>query len=150
LGGASDEHAPDRASQYAARRRLPRSRGRPPRLLNRTEILLNLQRYPGELTGSQPILGIAHAALVISEPIYNPAPHVPGSHYVSAAVEDLPAVIGYYLTHDSERERITDDAHRFVTQGVTLERSVAHLLELMTQRLGSRPANDPVGAAEMA
>lgn len=116
-------------------------------LLNRTKILLNLQRYPGELSGSHLILGMANKALVISEPIYNPAPYVPGQHYVSAAIEDMPAVIDYYLTHDAERERITGEAHRFVTREVTLERSVARLLALVAERLGPRRAGEPAGAS---
>ena len=105
------------------------------RLLNRTKILLNLLRYPGELPGIRLILGMANKALVVSEPIYNPLPYVPGKHYVSATVEEMPEVIDYYLTHDSERERIVNEGHRLVTEQVTMKRSVARILELVTRNL---------------
>lgn len=101
------------------------------RLLNRTKILLNLARSPGQLPDTRLILGMANRALVISEPIYNPAPYEPGRHYVSATLEEMPEVIAYYLTHESERERIANEGHRLVTQEVTMSRSVSHILELI-------------------
>src|SRR6202158_4555961 len=103
------------------------------RLLNRTKILLNLARYPGELAGQRLALGMANKALVISEPIYSPAPYVAGKHYVSASVEELPQAITYYLTHDAERERIVAEAHRFFTEEMTATDSVARVLTLISE-----------------
>ena len=101
------------------------------RLLNRTKIFLNISRFPGELPDTRLILGMANKALVISEPIYNPAPYILGTHYLSAPIEELPEVIRYYLTHGDERERIVNEGHRFVTQEVTMARSVSRILELI-------------------
>ena len=101
------------------------------RLLNRTKIFLNIQRYPGELSHYRLIMGGANRALVISEPIYNPSPYVPGKHYVSAAIEEMPEAIRYYLSHDDEREHIVEEAHRFVTQEMTAARSVSRILALI-------------------
>jgi len=105
------------------------------RLLNRTKIFLNLQRYPGDLAGQHLILGMANRALVISEPIYNPAPYIPGTHYLSATIEEMPEVIRYYLSHDDERGRIVNEGHHFVTQEVTMARSVARVLELIKEQV---------------
>jgi hypothetical protein len=44
------------------------------RLLNRTRILLNLARFPGQLSGHRFVLGMGAGALVLSEPVYRPAP----------------------------------------------------------------------------
>lgn len=101
------------------------------RLLNRTKVLLNLGRYPGELSGLRLILGMANKALVVSEPIYNPAPYVPGTHYVSAELAEMADAVRYYLAHDAERERIADEGHRLVTEEVTLTRSVSRILALI-------------------
>ncbi|HEV8712229.1 MAG TPA: glycosyltransferase [Candidatus Binatia bacterium] len=101
------------------------------RLLNRAKIVLNLQRHPGELSGVRFILAMANNALVISELIYDPAPYIPGKHYVSAAPEDFPRVIRYYLTHEDERMAIANEGHRFVTQELTMARSVAQILALI-------------------
>lgn len=105
------------------------------RLLNRTKIFLNLQRYPGDLASLHLILGMANKALVISEPIYHPAPFIPGQHYLSATIAEMPAVIRYYLTHEDEREGIAKEGHRFVTQELTMARSIARILELIQERL---------------
>ena len=105
------------------------------RLLNRTKILLNISRSPGQLPDTRLILGMANKALVISEPIYTPAPYEPGKHYVSATLDEMPEVIAYYLTHESERERIANEGHRLVTQEVTMSRSVSRILELIRERI---------------
>jgi hypothetical protein len=103
------------------------------RLLNRTKILLNISRHPGNLADSRLILGMANKALVISEPMYNPAPYVPGKHYVSVTVEEMPETIRYYLAHDDERERIVNEGHWLVTQEVTMAQSVSRILELIRE-----------------
>jgi len=108
------------------------------RLLNRTKILLNIQRYPGELSGLRLILGMVNKALVISEPMYNPAPYVPGKHFISATIEEMPEIINYYLTHDDEREHLVNEGHRLVTQEVTLARSVSRILELIREHAKRR------------
>jgi hypothetical protein len=101
------------------------------RLLNRTKILLNISRHPGNLSDSRLILGMANKALVIAEPMYKPAPFVPGQHYVSAGVEEMPEAIRYYLAHADERQRIVDEGHHLVTQEATLARSISRILELL-------------------
>ena len=103
------------------------------RLLNRTKILLNISRHPGNLSDHRMNLGMANKALVISEPMYNPAPYVPGKHYISATIEEMPEVISYYLAHDDERQRIVNEGHRLVTQEVTMARSVSRILELIRE-----------------
>jgi len=113
------------------------------RLLNRTKILLNFGRYPGELSGMRLILGLANKALVISEPIYRPAPYVPGTHYVSATIEEMPEVIRYYLAHEDQRRRIVAEGHRLVMQEITLERSAARILALVAEYLDGTPTHAP-------
>lgn len=105
------------------------------RLLNRTRILLNISRHPRNLSDHRLNLGMANKALVISEPMYKPAPYVPGKHYISATIEEMPEVISYYLAHDDERERIVNQGHRLVTQELTMARSVSCILELIREHI---------------
>ena len=108
------------------------------RLLNRTKVFLNLARHPGELPGLRLILGMASKCLVVSEPIYEPGPYVPGEHFVSCSMEEMPGVIEHYLDHPEQRQRIVDAGHRLVTETLTLERSVEKVLDLVDERIGER------------
>jgi hypothetical protein len=105
------------------------------KLLNRTKILLNLHRYPGELSGVRLILGMANKALVISEPIYEPGDFVPGKHFVSATSDEMPEIIHYYLNHEDEREGIAREGHKLVTQKLTMERSISTILKLIKEHI---------------
>jgi hypothetical protein len=100
-------------------------------LLNRSKLLLNLSRFPGQFSGERMLLGMANGALVVSEPIYRPAPFVPGTHYFDAPLDELPATIERLLADDAERERIADAGQAFVMDELTMERSVGRLLELV-------------------
>lgn len=94
------------------------------RFLNRTKILVHLQRYPGKVASKRFILAMANGAMVISEPPYRPEPFVAGEHFVSATIDELPDVIRHYLAHPEERDIMTSAAHQFVTNEVTWERTM--------------------------
>jgi len=108
------------------------------RLLNRTKIFLNLQRYTGDLSGARLLLGMANRALVISEPIYEPGEYIPGKHYVSATAVEMPGIINYYLTHDNERELIAGAGYELVTQELTMEKSITTILKLIEEQIKNR------------
>ncbi len=108
------------------------------KLLNRTKIFLNLQRYAGDLSGARLLLGMANRALVISEPIYEPGDYIPGKHFISANSDEMPEVIDYYLHHDSERESIANQGYELVTRELTMERSIATILKLIEERIKDR------------
>jgi glycosyltransferase involved in cell wall biosynthesis len=99
-------------------------------MINRARTFLAFQRNPGELSGMRMILGMACRSLIISEPIVSPEPYVPGIHYVSVSLADMPEAIRYYIDNDAERARIADAGHRFITTELTLERSVRAIIEL--------------------
>jgi hypothetical protein len=111
-------------------------------LINRAEAFINIQRYPGEISAHRLILGMANKSLVISEPIYRPAPFIPGKHYVEADVGEMPEALNYYRTHSEERNSIADHAHRFVTEELTMEASVSQILALIAEiHMPERDAN---------
>lgn len=100
-------------------------------LLNRTRILLNFPRTPGEMSGMRFLLGMCNQALVVSEPVYRPDPYVSGKHFVSAEIDELPDIVEYYLENETERMAITTAAWQHVQQQLTLAHSVEKLLPLM-------------------
>jgi len=116
------------------------------RLLNRAKILLDLQRYPGELSGLRLILAMANKCLVVSEPIYDSSPFLAGEHFVIAPLQQMPQVVRHYLGHPGERQRIVEAGYRFVTEELTLWRAVTRVLELTRPAIEHRraaPAETP-------
>jgi len=101
------------------------------RLINRAQVLLNIQRYPGEVSAHRLILGMANKSLVVSEPIYRPEPFVPGEHYVEAEVSEMPRILAYYRSCPNERAAIVDRAYRYVTEQLKMESSVAEILSMI-------------------
>ena len=108
--------------------------------LNRTKIIIHLQRYPGKVASKRFILAMTNGVLVISEPVYQPESFVDGEHYVAATIERMPDAIRHYLEHPADRERIVAAAHRLVTEELTFVRSVEAMLDVIRQRLAQRHA----------
>lgn len=103
-------------------------------LLNRTKILLNIPRHPGLLSGMTMILGMSNRALVVADPVYRPDPYLPGVHYVSSEIVDMPDAIGRHLSDEGARAAIVERAHRFVREELTLDRSVARIVGMLGER----------------
>ena len=100
------------------------------RFLNRTKIVVHIQRYPGKIAAKRLVLAMANGAMVISEPSYRPDPFVEGEHFVSSPIEKMPEVIRYYLNHTEERERITRAGHRLVTQDLTWSKIMEQIVDV--------------------
>lgn len=108
------------------------------KFLNRTKILVHLQRYPGKVASKRFILAMANGAMVISEPLYRPQPFVEGEHFVSATIDRMPGVIRHYLAHPEERDIITAAAHRLVTNEVTWERTMEGVVGVIRSAIAAR------------
>ena len=108
------------------------------RFLNRTKIIIHVQRYPGKLASMRYFMAMANGVLVISEPAYKPEPFVNGEHYVAATIDEMPEVIKYYLAHPDQRERITAAAHRLVTEELSYRRSMEQMLGVIEERVQLR------------
>jgi hypothetical protein len=104
------------------------------RLLNRAKVMPHICAIPPQFPGLRFVLGAANKALIISEPVYDSSPFIPGKHFVVGPVEALPDLIDYYLQHEDERLAIVNEAYTFVTQEHTMHRSVTRLLELITSQ----------------
>jgi glycosyltransferase involved in cell wall biosynthesis len=114
------------------------------RFLNRTKILVHLQRYPGKVASKRFILAMANGAMVISEPPYRPEPFVEGEHFVSATIDGMPELIRHYLAHPEERDIITAAAHRLVTEEVTWQKTMEGVVSVIRSAIAeSNPSQRP-------
>lgn len=97
-------------------------------LLSRTRIVLNIPRRPGEGSQLRFVLGMCHGAAVVSEPIADPSPFVPGLHYVSATTDELADALGALLEDDSRRHALAAAGQRFVLDEMRFEHALDDVL----------------------
>ncbi len=96
--------------------------------LNRSRILVNVLRAPQDFVGQRFMLAAANKALVISEPLNDHSPFIPGQHLVMAPLDEIPEVARFYLANENKRQEIVDRAYRFVTEELTIANMVGRIL----------------------
>jgi len=98
-------------------------------LLRRAKIVLNVHRAPGNFEGVRYMVAAAAGALVISEPIADPHPFVPGMHYVEAEPRSLAASVEALLADDGGRLAIARAGQALVVNELAMGRSIEKLLD---------------------
>lgn len=100
------------------------------RILNRAKITLNL--LPTWYDNAFPYrfhVAAGNRSLVVSETILPHCPeYQPGVHYVSVSSDKVTDAIQYYLEHQDEMDKITENAFQLVTKQMTMQNSVRSLL----------------------
>ncbi|MBI3298067.1 MAG: glycosyltransferase family 2 protein [Elusimicrobia bacterium] len=76
-------------------------------LAQRAKVVLNLHRSTARFFEWHRIAlhGMAQGALVVTEPCSDAAPFIPGRHFIAAAAEDIPRVLGRLLGTAAGRRR---------------------------------------------
>lgn len=87
------------------------------------------------------MLSMGCGALVVSEPLDDPAPYREGTHFVQAPVEELPDVIVHHLSHEEERRAIVREAKDFITGELTLESSVSKIMRFCRENTAVQAAD---------
>ncbi|MDX6657075.1 MAG: hypothetical protein QOH62_1868 [Solirubrobacteraceae bacterium] len=101
------------------------------RLINRSVITLNLNRFEGNFPDARFNLGASNRSLIVSEPVYRPDPYVAGETHVEAEAADLPEVLLQWLADHAARERMVDTAYEMVMTQLARARCVSSLLALL-------------------
>ena len=104
-------------------------------LLRRSRVVLNVGRTPGNFVGMRLVLAIAAGAVVVSEPMTDPFPFVPGVHFVEASLEGLLDAARELCADEPRRRRIAD-------AGQALLRGELSMGQCLRRALGLGP--DPV------
>ena len=108
------------------------------KFLNRSRILLNVLRAPQDFVGQRLLLGSANKTLVISEPINDSLPFIPGQHMVVASLDELAEKVHFYLSNENKRQEIVDRAYRFVFEELTTTKMVGRILAQARQVWASK------------
>ena len=99
------------------------------RVLNRAKTVLNILQYPYDIVALRFLFCAACKVLMISEPVVDQEPFVPGRHFVTAPVDKLGESVEYYLANEAQRQEIVEEAYRLVTEEYTIQKMVDRILE---------------------
>lgn len=91
-------------------------------LLNRTKVLLNILKTPGDFTGHRLVLGMANKALIVTEPFVDPAPFVAGAHFVDAPTSGLAEAVRKALEDEPRRLEIVGRAYGLLQTELEMSR----------------------------
>jgi spore maturation protein CgeB len=85
-------------------------------------------RAPQDFVGQRFLLAAANKTVVISEPVNDSLPFVPGKHMVVTQFDDLADKVAYYLKHEQERQALAENAYQFVSEELTSTNMVGRIL----------------------
>lgn len=106
------------------------------RTLQRTRIVFNIHRIPGNFDPHRFIVASAAGAAIVSEPFVDSWPLVAGVHYLESAVDKMPATIAALLADEPRRRRIVDAAQEMLRTEMSLERVLPRVLGSYIEPLG--------------
>lgn len=85
-------------------------------ILRRTRVVLDIQRVPGNFTGLRILTTLAAGAVLVTEPLDDPYPFVPGADHIEAPLNEIVAAVGAVLA-DEERRCAIAEAGQFRLSG---------------------------------
>lgn len=107
-------------------------------LVNRARVILHLHNYPWDTPWMRWNLAAANGALMATEPLSVPYPLIPGEHYLSAPLRELPTAILDILHDESKRSKMITECQNLINTSMHLEGSINQIVERM-QRMKQQP-----------
>ncbi|MEP7360058.1 MAG: glycosyltransferase [Chloroflexota bacterium] len=97
-------------------------------ILERSRVVLDVHRLPGIHPLFRFVLSAAAGAAMISEPLAQPQPLVPGVHYVEAAATDLARIARDLLADEPRRRRLVEAAQELLRTELDLRQTLQRAL----------------------
>jgi hypothetical protein len=123
------------------------------KILNQSKITLSLRNYPYDYTIPPRFHMVAgNRCLLVCEPELDHHPQAKtGKHFIAAEANQLVEQILYYLRHEKERDQITENAYRLVTQELTMANSLKAIVQAAENKIANRgrstkSSQQPVGS----
>jgi hypothetical protein len=98
------------------------------RLLRRTRVVIDVHRIQGNFVGLRLLLALAAGAAVVTEPMTDPWPFVPGVHHDEAPAADLLAVAADLAADEPRRRRLVEAGQALLRDELTMRASLAAVL----------------------
>jgi hypothetical protein len=100
-------------------------------MLRRTRVVVEVHRFPGTFVGIRLAMALAAGAAVVSEPMTDPCPFVPGVHFVEADVDRIADEARALLADERRRRCIVEAGQALLAEELTMTRSLAAVLALL-------------------
>ena len=100
-------------------------------LIRRTRVVVEAHRFPGTFIGLRLVIALAGGAAVVSETMPDPAPFIPGVHFVEAPPERLAQETAELLADEPRRRRIVEAGQALLAGELTMTRSLARVLDAL-------------------
>lgn len=97
-------------------------------LLRRTRVLVDVQRIPGNFAGMRLLLAIAAGTALVTEPMTDPSPFIPGVHYLEAPSDRLLGVASELAADDRRRAALVDAGQALLRHELTMRGSLERVL----------------------
>jgi hypothetical protein len=97
-------------------------------LLRRTRVVVDVHRIPGNFVGLRLLLTLAAGAALVTEPMTDPWPFVPGIHFLEAPMSDLLDVARHLADDEGERTRLIEAGQTLLRDSLTMQVSLERVL----------------------
>jgi hypothetical protein len=98
------------------------------RLLRRTRVMVDVHRIPGNFVGLRLLLSLAAGVALVTEPMTDPSPFVPGIHYLEAPLDDLLDVALALDADEPRRATIVEAGQALLRDHLTMRSSLEGVL----------------------
>jgi hypothetical protein len=99
-------------------------------LLRRTRVMLDVHRVPGNFVGLRLLLSLAAGVALVTEPMTDPWPFVPGVHFVEAPLEGLLGAGVALLDDEARRREIVAAGQALLRADLSMAASLRSLLDV--------------------
>jgi hypothetical protein len=111
-------------------------------LLRRTQVVVDVHRIAGNFIGLRLLVTAAAGAVLVTEPMHDPRPFVPGIHHVETPVESMLEVAQALASDEGRRAAIVSASQRLLSRDLEMRTS----LEQVLGRAAARSLPIPDGA----
>jgi hypothetical protein len=97
-------------------------------ILARTRVIVDIHRIPGNFTGLRFLTAIAAGAVLVTEPLDDPHPFVPGVDHIAVRIDDLPAAVAALVADEPKRLQIAASGQLRLVGDLSMRASLERVL----------------------
>ncbi len=97
-------------------------------ILRRARVVLDIQRVPGNFTGLRFLTAMAAGAVMVTEPLDDPHPFIPGVDHIEAPTDKIVAAVATLLADEKNRRAIAEAGQARLTADLSMRVALERVL----------------------